>query len=244
MFTMLVLSGFFEKSKAKGSRQSQHHAHQVCGALPQGTMTCHSSSACCVWRTHSKQARQHSPTAPLQWICWAVAGRSAAAGIVLYLSLKDARCAPIITTTITTTTNNNKPPTLRCTMSACLQASGTKWSTAIETQLCYEIKTFLLAGHETSAAMLMWSVYELTKNSTARQRVRSLNLLCLHPCIAGAAPASLAGLHVLCAQAPARCVRACSPLTYCSTPGQVVAKCLCPVMHRVMHVSRTTLSLE
>lgn len=33
------------------------------------------------------------------------------------------------------------------------------------------MKTFLLAGHETSAAMLMWSVYELTKNESARQQV-------------------------------------------------------------------------
>lgn len=53
----------------------------------------------------------------------------------------------------------------------CAQGSGTKWSAAIETQLCYEIKTFLLAGHETSAAMLMWSVYELGKNSQARDKV-------------------------------------------------------------------------
>jgi hypothetical protein len=55
--------------------------------------------------------------------------------------------------------------------SSCAQASGTKWSAAIETQLCYEMKTFLLAGHETSAAMLMWSVYELTKNQQARDKV-------------------------------------------------------------------------
>jgi len=34
---------------------------------------------------------------------------------------------------------------------------------ALETQLCYECKTFLLAGHETSAAMLTWSMYELSQ---------------------------------------------------------------------------------
>lgn len=60
-----------------------------------------------------------------------------------------------------------------CVALRCLRAqkSGTKWSAAIETQLCYEIKTFLLAGHETSAAMLMWSVYELGRNEQARQKV-------------------------------------------------------------------------
>lgn len=51
------------------------------------------------------------------------------------------------------------------------QAAGTKWDTSLEEQLCYEIKTFLLAGHETSAAMLTWSTYELSQSSEARQRV-------------------------------------------------------------------------
>lgn len=62
---------------------------------------------------------------------------------------------------------------LVCVALICLRAqkSGTKWSAVIETQLCYEIKTFLLAGHETSAAMLMWSVYELGRNEQARQKV-------------------------------------------------------------------------
>lgn len=38
------------------------------------------------------------------------------------------------------------------------------WSETTVTQLRDEIKTFILAGHETSASMLTWSVYELTQN--------------------------------------------------------------------------------
>jgi cytochrome P450 len=34
------------------------------------------------------------------------------------------------------------------------------------------MKTFLLAGHETSAAMLMWSVYELSRHPQQRDKVR------------------------------------------------------------------------
>ena len=41
-----------------------------------------------------------------------------------------------------------------------------------ETQFCYEIKTFLLAGHETSAAMLTWSSFELIMNPQFLERVR------------------------------------------------------------------------
>jgi cytochrome P450 len=33
----------------------------------------------------------------------------------------------------------------------------------VERQMCDEIKTFLLAGHETSAAMLIWTTWELAK---------------------------------------------------------------------------------
>lgn len=34
----------------------------------------------------------------------------------------------------------------------------------IEQQMCFEIKTFLLAGHETSAAMLVWTTWELVNH--------------------------------------------------------------------------------
>jgi cytochrome P450 len=39
-----------------------------------------------------------------------------------------------------------------------------EWGPAAWTQLCFEIKTFLLAGHETSAAMLTFALFELTQN--------------------------------------------------------------------------------
>jgi cytochrome P450 len=54
-----------------------------------------------------------------------------------------------------------------------VQESGAKWDTALETQLCFEIKTFLLAGHETSAAMLTWSTYELSLHEEAARKVSS-----------------------------------------------------------------------
>ncbi len=54
-----------------------------------------------------------------------------------------------------------------------MQAKGGSWSNALETQLCYEIKTFLLAGHETSAAMLTWTLYELTQRPDALAKVRT-----------------------------------------------------------------------
>ena len=65
-----------------------------------------------------------------------------------------------------------------------LQAKGGTWSAALETQLCYEIKTFLLAGHETSAAMLTWTLYELTQRPDALAKVRTAehvadSLLCM-----------------------------------------------------------------
>lgn len=35
----------------------------------------------------------------------------------------------------------------------------------------FQIKTFILAGHETSASMLTWALYELTQNSEYTRRV-------------------------------------------------------------------------
>ena len=63
-------------------------------------------------------------------------------------------------------------PTPR-TLAFFLQDRGEKWSGATETQLCYEIKTFLLAGHETSAAMLCWSLYELSLHTGRLGKLRA-----------------------------------------------------------------------
>ena len=49
--------------------------------------------------------------------------------------------------------------------------AGEAWSAQLQTQLCYELKTFLLAGHETSAAMLTYTLLELISDSKLRQRV-------------------------------------------------------------------------
>ena len=51
------------------------------------------------------------------------------------------------------------------------QETGTRWDADLEQQLCYEVKTFLLAGHETSAAMLCWSVFELTQSQEYMNKV-------------------------------------------------------------------------
>ncbi len=52
-----------------------------------------------------------------------------------------------------------------------LQASNEGLTPTAEQQICYEIKTFLLAGHETSAAMLTWSLYELAQRPQCLQQV-------------------------------------------------------------------------
>ena len=52
-------------------------------------------------------------------------------------------------------------------------------------QLCYELKTFLLAGHETSAAMLCWSLYELSQNAEALAKVGDQWRLLAAVCRAG-----------------------------------------------------------
>lgn len=48
-----------------------------------------------------------------------------------------------------------------------------EWGPASEQQLCYEIKTFVLAGHETSAAMMTWMLYELVQHPDCMAKVRA-----------------------------------------------------------------------
>lgn len=55
-----------------------------------------------------------------------------------------------------------------------MQDRGEKLSPSVEEQLCFEMKTILLAGHETSAAMLTWTLLELTRNPDCMQKVLRL----------------------------------------------------------------------
>jgi len=52
-----------------------------------------------------------------------------------------------------------------------MQDRGESITATVEEQLCFEIKTILLAGHETSAAMLTWSLLELTRHPDCLQKV-------------------------------------------------------------------------
>ena len=45
------------------------------------------------------------------------------------------------------------------------------WNGQFVKQLCDEMKTFMLAGHETSAAMMTWAIYELLKNDELESKV-------------------------------------------------------------------------
>lgn len=51
------------------------------------------------------------------------------------------------------------------------RAAGETWSAELEQQLCYELKTFLLAGHETSASMLTLTLLEVLHDPTHSQRI-------------------------------------------------------------------------
>lgn len=48
-----------------------------------------------------------------------------------------------------------------------------EWGSSTVKQVQDEVKTFILAGHETSASMLTWSLYELLMNPECMKRVRA-----------------------------------------------------------------------
>jgi len=52
-----------------------------------------------------------------------------------------------------------------------VKANGHSWNLRLMEQMRYEIKTFLLAGHETSASMLAWALYELLRNPKCLAKV-------------------------------------------------------------------------
>lgn len=58
-------------------------------------------------------------------------------------------------------------------------AEGRPWTPAKTTHLCYELKTFLLAGHETSAAMLAWTLYQASIQPHIAQKIREEALVAL-----------------------------------------------------------------
>ena len=58
-----------------------------------------------------------------------------------------------------------------------MQDRGERITPTVEEQLCFEIKTILLAGHETSAAMLTWSLLELTRHPDCLQKVSYTDML-------------------------------------------------------------------
>lgn len=51
------------------------------------------------------------------------------------------------------------------------RAAGEAWSSGLEAQLCYELKTFLLAGHETSASMLTLTLLEALHDPAVAARI-------------------------------------------------------------------------
>ena len=65
----------------------------------------------------------------------------------------------------------NLAPALRHVFSFILQGTLENCDRATTMQLCYEFKTFLLAGHETSAAMLTWTLFELSRSPEKLSRV-------------------------------------------------------------------------
>ena len=108
-------------------------------------------------------------------------------------------------------------------VSSVVQDRGEDLTPTVEEQLCFEIKTILLAGHETSAAMLTWSLLELTRNPDCLQKVLPLAIylqtqLFVESCRVVLMPATVP-LHMqqshVCSTAAAMFVIVCCYQSYC-----------------------------
>ena len=69
-----------------------------------------------------------------------------------------------------TQSTGRRPDVLDKVLSAVAEAD---WGPSAIKQVCEEVKTFILAGHETSASMLAWTLYELTNNPQCLERVKA-----------------------------------------------------------------------
>ena len=73
--------------------------------------------------------------------------------------------------TTATGDTNRKEDVLDRIISAYEKEDAPKWGNAVVNQLRDELKTFMLAGHETSAAMMTWALYELVRNDELMETV-------------------------------------------------------------------------
>lgn len=55
----------------------------------------------------------------------------------------------------------------------CIAGVAGRWSKEVVRQLRDEVKTFILAGHETSSMMLTWALYQLTQNPECMKKAKA-----------------------------------------------------------------------
>lgn len=73
--------------------------------------------------------------------------------------------------------------------------SGEPWDDRAVAQLRDEVKTFLVAGHETSSMMLVWALYELTRHPDAMEKTLAEANRTLHPGVTPAQEIAQKGLE-------------------------------------------------